>query len=434
MIRKKCKKITALILAAVMIFTGLELPSASVYAEETTPPAVTSGVISDDGEILTYGNRSDLDGADIGEPLEITNENEMGFFNSMGVINMTMLVRFDDHAANQRYALFTMANESKYFTFWYNPGANRIGFSMNHTNGLFTDSAWRLSGPGYHKISFMLQDSQNISVQIDNQTCVNKSWAQFQGIMDLITDTDTATSVWIGKGSEKITAADYQTVELAGDIRYLKFSKSTTRTDNSEVDANLSANFTNYVNECAALVQTDYMPTTWTAFAAALTSAQSVQTTPTEWGIHNTYAALYEAREGLIERNDNKTPVGISGVSRTLVTGKRLTVYGKELATDEDGDAITIKDVTLPSESALSATVENGILKIEQREEQSASAAASENIFCTVTDGIGDVTVEFTVDIEEAPLKLEYDLEDKEFNPAANTDIFTAGLKGNCLN
>ena len=37
--------------------------------------------------------------------------------------------------------------------------------------------------------------------------------------------------------------------------------------------------------------------------------------------------------------------------------------------------------------------------------------------------------MEFTVDIEEAPLKLEYDLEDKEFNPAANTDIFTAGLK-----
>lgn len=429
MIQKKCKKMIALILAAVMIFTGLELPSFSVYAEEITPPAGTSGVISDDGEILTYGNRSDLDGADIGEPLEITNENEMGFFNSMGVINMTMLVRFDDHAANQRYALFTMANESKYFTFWYNPGANRIGFSMNHTNGLFTDSAWRLSGPGYHKISFMLQDSQNISVQIDNQTCVNKSWAQFQGIMDLITDTDTATSVWIGKGSEKITAADYQTVELAGDIRYLKFSKSTTRTDNSEVDANLSANFTNYVSECAALEQADYMPTTWTPFAAALASAQSVQTTPTEWGIHNTYAALREAREGLIERNGNKTPVGIAGVSRTLVTGKTLKVYGKELATDEDGDAITIKDVTLPSESALSAAVENGILKIEQREEQSASAAASENISCTVTDGTADVAVEFTVDIEEAPLKLEYDLEGMEFNPAANTDIFTAGLK-----
>lgn len=367
---KRCKKIIAMILAVVLTICGLDIPAVSIYAGETEPPAVTSGVVSDDGTTLTFGDRSGLEGGVIERGLEITNEAELGFLKGMGVLNMTMLVRFDDSTANQNYALYTMVKGSDYFTLYYNPNYNRFGFSMSNNHGYFSESQWHLSDSGYHKISFMVHSNSKVSMKVDNQALLPKEWGtNFSSIINLINDRDAVntTSARIGKRAVELENQPDQPVELEGDIKYVKFSKSTTQTDNSEIDAALSNSFINYVAECEALNQADYTIDTWTTFSAALTNALAVKTAPTEWGIHNTYAPLKAARTALVERKSNEAPVAIADVSRTLVSGRTLMVYGRDLATDEDGDPLTVKELVEVSDgSALTAAVENGALKIER--------------------------------------------------------------------
>lgn len=342
------------------------------------------------------------------------------FYNAMDNFEISMVYRFAN-PENKKYALLSFGNgEGEYITIWHNPknasGTGQLSVVYNGCTGLYwSRGLYYVNDTDWHKLTLSLTGNSmfiTLDGQTDSTTYSGDNWFGYSKQF-LAEHNWTVSEVLIGGMA---TGGSYSYTDMAnfsGDIKYLKVSpeaadKDAVAAENTSVDEELKGQVHAYVAECDSLTEEDYTPGSWAIFASALEAARSAAT---DWALCNTYDALKAARGALEVRGDNQPPVALENVSRTLAKERTLVVYADELASDEDGDPLTITEVR--GGSKVTASVEDGKVSLTCGE-----ASVEETLTVTVSDGIETVEVPLQINGVTEDFGLLYDeaLEDVKFD------------------
>lgn len=342
------------------------------------------------------------------------------FYNAMDNFKISMVYRFAN-PENKKYALLSLGNgEGEYITIWHNPknasGTGQLSVVYNGCTGLYwSRGLYYVNDTDWHKLTLSLTGNSmyiTLDGQTDSTTYSGDNWFGYSKQF-LAEHNWTVSEVLIGGMA---TGGSYSYTDMAnfsGDIKYLQVSseaadKDAVAAENTLVDEELKGQVHAYVAECDNLTEEDYTPGSWAIFASALEAARSAAT---DWALYNTYDALKAARGALEVRGDNQPPVALENVSRTLAKERTLVVYADELASDEDGDPLTITEVQ--GGSKVTASVEDGKVSLSCGE-----AFVEETLTVTVSDGIETVEVPLQIDGVTEDFRLLYDeaLEDVKFD------------------
>ena len=491
----KFRRAAALILTVILTISGINIPPLNVGATETdgsgavqsatpsTPASATdpwAGTLSEDGTTLIYGDLS-LDGEakafDGTNSVEITDLEQLAFFNSMKDLDMTIMYRMKEPGTNRNHALFTLkGDDGNCITIYHNPTTKHFFFTHNKHKGLVFTSGLQIAADlkdEYIKLTFsftsLINDvaSSYAGFAASGESVRGGSNGQYQyflspgnnlnawnaegifGHVKKFLDESAWTAHTATIGSPAGEGYSYGNIasgamgvpqNLIGDIRYIEFGTSKYSNvgaivaKNDSIHEEVKTEFEAYIAACEKEVEGKmYTKETKVPFDAALKAAkeEAAKALPQETQVYKKYAALKTAKEGLVERNWNTAPVPIEGeISRTLIKGKTLVVRGNEIATDEDGDDLLIADAKLESEK-LECRIEDGAAKITCKDDAVIDDNdAPEEISFTIEDGYGgSVSNSVKVRTENGPLKLEYDLSGYNFNPGGqSTSPYEASL------
>ena len=201
--------------------------------------------------------------------------------------------------------------------------------------------------------------------------------------------------------------------------------------ENQKCPDGLFEALSSYITTCESTYQKEnedgnYPSATWEPYETALTAAKTVTASTPEWVIYNKYDALKAAEDALKAGGKNIAPTAVTDGAAILVQGKTLTMSGKDLATDANNDLLTITSAESAEAAAenIGLNVEDGLLKIRCAEGYQYDPAHKETPFtvnAVVSDGVDEVNASFSLYIEQAPLKLEYN--DIELDPAHDEEV-----------
>ena len=446
----------ALFLTVVMAMCAVPFPSADVLAEET----VVSGTITEaDGvKRLSYGSPA-LDTALFeqgAEPIVVTKEEDIAYFNEMETITMTMVFRYRE-PVSKNHAFFALeGNDGEHITFWQNPLVSnntqgRISFDWKGSQGIFgSRDGHKISDTNYHKltVSYVPPDANttatNVYFAIDgvntNMNLTNLASNWYGKINELLQGESPLHTFTIGgKGKNttyNVTAANGGMYDFDGDIKYMEFSSKKLNAnevvaENQKCPDGLFEALSSYITTCESTYQKEnedgnYPSATWEPYETALTAAKTVTASTPEWVIYNKYDALKAAEDALKAGGKNIAPTAVTDGAAILVQGKTLTMSGKDLATDANNDLLTITSAESAEAAAenIGLNVEDGLLKIRCAEGYQYDPAHKETPFtvnAVVSDGVDEVNASFSLYIEQAPLKLEYN--DIELDPAHDEEV-----------
>lgn len=490
----KFRRAAAFILTIMLTISGIEIPPLTAGAAEadgseavqnatpSTPASATdpwAGTFSEDGTVLTYGDLS-LDGEaksfDGTNFVEITNEEQIAFFNTRSDLDMTIMYRLKEPGTNRNHALFTMKGDNgNCITIYHNPVSKHFFFTHNkHAGMVFTMSDFQILSEQkdeYIKVTFSFTSliNGNARSYAGLAACGESvrggkyqyfldpggnltSWNNNEGIFGhakKFWDTHEWSINQASIGSAAGEGYSYGGIatnamgtpqNLLGDIRYIEFGSSKYNNVSKVVEKNdsiheqVKTEFEAYIASCEKETEGKmYTRETKALFDAALSAAKEEisKSLPQETQVYKKYAALKAAMAGLVERNENNNPTLIGGeVSRTLVKGRTLVIRGKEMATDADGDVLTITEASSAGEK-LECSIVDGAANITCKEGAVISGDdAFEEISLKIEDGYGGVvTGTAKVKVEEGPFAMEYDLSDYNFNPGGqDTPAYMASL------
>lgn len=450
------RRMLALFLTVVMAMCAVPFPSADVLAEET----VVSGTITEaDGvKRLSYGSPA-LDTALFeqgAEPIVVTKEEDIAYFNEMETITMTMVFRYRE-PVSKNHAFFALeGNDGEHITFWQNPLVSnntqgRISFDWKGSQGIFgSRDGHKISDTNYHKltVSYVPPDANttatNVYFAIDgvntNMNLTNLASNWYGKINELLQGESPLHTFTIGgKGKNttyNVTAANGGMYDFDGDIKYMEFSSKKLNAnevvaENQKCPDGLFEALSSYITTCESTYQKEnedgnYPSATWEPYETALTAAKTVTASTPEWVIYNKYDALKAAEDALKAGGKNIAPTAVTDGAAILVQGKTLTMSGKDLATDANNDLLTITSAESAEAAAenIGLNVEDGLLKIRCAEGYQYDPAHKETPFtvnAVVSDGVDEVNASFSLYIEQAPLKLEYN--DIELDPAHDEEV-----------